>query len=196
MPKPRKIDQLSETHREWLREEIEKAGYADYEEISKNLNARLQASGSALRIQKTAIGEWGKELKEASRLAEFARIQDQTMAWSKSVANEMGIEGETQANRVLINAINALAFKSATAMMDEDHEVDPKMLRHLATIVRTNMAAGGLREDIIADVKARAQKEEREKVANEVEAAAAEMGITAESAAGLRRHILGVKAAA
>lgn len=193
MPRPRKIDQLSEKHRDWLRDEIVKAGYGDYEEIAENLNARLKASGSKLRIQKTAIADYGRDLKEAARLSEFARLQEQSLSWARQTAEEIGVEAEAESHRVLVQMMNALAFQSLQSRMGDEEEVDPKDLHNYARAMKEIVASSGLREKNAEDALERARKREREKVAGEAETVAKAEGLSAESAARLRRHLLGVR---
>lgn len=190
MPRPRKIDQLSEKHRDWLRDEIVKAGYGDYEEIAENLNARLKASGSKLRIQKTAIADYGRDLKEASRLSEFARLQERSLDWARQTAAEIGVEAEAESHRVLVQMMNALAFQSLQSRMGDEEEIDPKDLHFYARTMKDIVASSGLREKQLADAEERGAAKAKAEAAEKLDAAVAD-GAIDKAAAKAAREIMG-----
>ncbi|MEM7270146.1 MAG: phage protein Gp27 family protein [Pseudomonadota bacterium] len=190
MPRGRKIDKLTDTHRDWLREEIVKAGYGDYEDIAENLNARLAASGSAFRIQKSAIAEYGRELKENARLTEFARLQERSMEWARRTASDVGIEAEAESHRVLVQMLNNLAFKSLESQADDPIGMDPKQLHFYARALKDLVSSSGLREKQLSDAEERGREREREVQAEKLETALADGEIDLK-AAERAREILG-----
>lgn len=194
MPLPRKTDLLSESHRDWLTEEIVRAGFANYEEIAADLNARLKAAGSDLRIQKSAIGEFGRELKDASRREKFVALQERSREWARGVMAEQGLDAEAQNHRVMAEMLSALAFKVMSAMMDDDAEPDTKDLQRLSTMMNNLMSSAGRREDNLAARDERVKQEERERLAKLGEKAGKKLGLSKERAAELRRELLGVAA--
>lgn len=186
MPPPRKVDLLPQEFRDWLRQAISEAGFGRYEAIADELNFKLEEAGMELRIQKSAIHAFGQEHEQ------FVRLQEEATAWTKTWLTEAGLETEAETHKVLFQMINALAFKVMKSMLDADREVDPKDLHFIGKMLKDVMSSAGIREKIVADAVDRARREERERVAGEVEEIVTVAGLTAETAASVRRQVLGV----
>ena len=186
MPPPRKVDLLPTELRDWLRKAISAAGFGSYERIADDLNFQLEEAGMELRIQKSAIHQFGVEHQQ------FVQLQEEASAWTKTWMTDAGLESEAETHKILFQMINALAFKIMKGMLEEGKDVDPKDLHFIGRMLKDVMSSAGIREKIVADAVERAREEERERVADEVEEKAAAAGLTAESAANLRREILGV----
>ncbi len=195
MPPPRKIDLLSEKLRDWLREEIIRCGYADYEDISADLNQRLKAAGEDLRIRKSAIAEYGKEIKEGVRLSEFARLQDQAQAFSDTIMTEVGVDAETENFQRLTQMLNALTFKYLMAQADDEDAPDARDLHFLGRLMKDLTAAAGGREKNQEVHDERIRENTRREAAAEAELAAKEVGMDDAQAAAIKGALLDREAA-
>lgn len=145
MPSPRKVDLLPEELRQWLEEALRKSGFGDYVAIAEQLNWKLEEAGLELRIQKSALQEFGVEY------AEFVKVQKAADAWAKEWMTEQGIGDEAKRHNVLFQMITALAFKVMQAQMAKSgDEIDPKELHFLGRMMKDIMQSTGIREQIVA----------------------------------------------
>lgn len=176
MPPPRKVDLLPAELKLWLREALETRGFAGYEDIAQELNARLGDLKLDLRVQKSAIHAFGVEHRE------FVRLQEEAAAWAKDWMTENDLAGEANRHSVLFQMITTLAFKSMRRMMDPEAEPDPKELSFLGKLLRDVMGSAAQREKMLEG--------ERKAQAEKLESAVAEGRIDAE-AARRAREIMG-----
>lgn len=174
MPAPRKVDLLPPELKTWLQEELRARGFGGYEAVAEGLNFRLEQAGLDLRIQKTALHEFGAEYRE------FVRVQEAAGAWAQEWMTEAGIGDEARRHNVLFQMITALAFKVMQAQMTrEAADIDPKELHFLGRMLKDVMASSGIREQIAAA--------ERKAQGARLDAAVAAGDIDAEAAAKARR---------
>lgn len=160
MPPPRKVDKLPSELRDWLRSELERRGFAGYEEVADALNDRLAADGSSLRIQKSAIHAFGQEHRE------FVRLQEEAAGWAEEWFTTEGLQGEAQRHTVLFQMLTSLAFKVMKGHMEEGAAPNPKDLHFIGKMLKDIMASSGMREKLLAA--------ERERLRGEMQAEAAE----------------------
>ncbi|ATF00772.1 hypothetical protein PhaeoP75_01113 [Phaeobacter gallaeciensis] len=66
MPPPKKIDLLPVEHRSWLADEIRSRAFSGYVELTDLLNARLAEAGFDVHIGKSAVHEFGRELRDGN----------------------------------------------------------------------------------------------------------------------------------
>lgn len=174
MPSPRKVDLLPVELRDWLRDELVKRGFGDYEALAEALNWRLEEAGSELRIRKSALHEFGSEYRE------FVRLQEQASDWAKEWLGEMGMEDQAQRQNVLFQMLTTLAFKvMQSEITKEGDEINPQSLHFLARMMKDVMQSSGI-------VQALRDKERKEQTAK-LEAAVASGDIDADAAAKARR---------
>jgi hypothetical protein len=145
MPAPRKVDLLPQELKAWLQEELRARGFGQYEDLAEALNFRLEEAGLDLRIQKSALHEFGAEYRE------FVKVQEAASAWAAEWMTEAGIGDEARRHNVLFQMITALAFKVMQFQMTrEAKEIDPKELHFLGRMLKDVMASSGIREQIAA----------------------------------------------
>lgn len=174
MPAPRKVDLLPADLRRWLEEALRKQGFAGYEQLSEDLNWKLEEQGLELRIQKSALHAFGAEY------AEFVKLNDASAAWAKEWMGEMGLADQVQRHNVLFQMLTTLAFKVMQAEIGkEGGEIDPKNLHFLGRMMKDVMSASGMAESMVA--------KDRQAQAAKLEAAVASGDIDAEAAAKARR---------
>ncbi|MEO1474366.1 MAG: phage protein Gp27 family protein [Pseudomonadota bacterium] len=188
MPPVRKVEKLPPEFRRWLHEELTARGFGEYETLADALNWRLEDAGLDLRIQKSALADYGSEYKE------FAKLQEEAGAWTKTWMTDAGLDSEAESHKILFQMINALAFKHMKGLLEEGVEVEAKNLHFIGKMLKDVMASSGIREKLVADAAERAAKEARERAAGDAEKAAKSAGLTAEKAAAIRNAVLGVAA--
>lgn len=185
MPPPRKVDLLPPELKDWLREELVARGFGDYEQLAEDLNFRLEDAGLELRIQKSALHNFGSEYQE------FVRLQEQAGAWAHSWMAENGLEEEAQRHNVLFQMVTTLAFKQMRAQMEKSgDEIDPKELHFIGRMLKDIMSSSGMREKMVAEARAQAVAEERQAQAAKI-TAAEDRGLLDKDAARKAREIMG-----
>jgi hypothetical protein len=174
MPPPRKVDLLPPELRKWLQDALRARGFADYEALADELNWKLEEAGQLLRIQKSALHDFGSEYKE------FVRLQEQASDWAKEWLGDMGMEDQAQRHNVLFQMLTTLAYKVMQAEVNKaGGEISPQNLHFLARMMKDVMSSSGM-------VQSMRDKERKEQVAK-LDAAVASGDIDAEAAAKARR---------
>jgi hypothetical protein len=174
MPAPRKVDLLPPEMRKWLQEAMRARGFGDYEALAEELNWKLEEAGQELRIQKTALHDFGTEYRE------FVRLQEQASDWAKEWLGEMGMDDQAQRHNVLFQMLTTLAFKvMQSEVAKEGKDIDPQSLHFLARMMKDVMSSSGM-------VQSMRDKERKEQV-SKLDAAVASGDIDAEAAAKARR---------
>jgi hypothetical protein len=174
MPPPRKVDLLPPELRKWLQDALRARGFADYEALADELNWKLEEAGQLLRIQKSALHDFGSEYKE------FVRLQEQASDWAKEWLGDMGMEDQAQRHNVLFQMLTTLAYKVMQAEVNKQGgEISPQNLHFLARMMKDVMSSSGM-------VQSMRDKERKEQVAK-LDAAVASGDIDAEAAAKARR---------
>ncbi len=185
MPKPRKINMMPAEVRDWLHQTLKDSGWSGYEKIADDLNAKLQAEGIELQIGKSAVHEYGKEYQE------FVKYQEQASQWAESWMTDNGLQEEAQRHNVLFQMLTTLAFKSMQFQMTQKgEEIDPRELHFLGKMMKDLMSSSGIREKLMDDERDRIAAEAREAAAGEVEKAAAQLGMTADTVQAIREQVL------
>lgn len=174
MPAPRKVNLLPAELKGWLKDEMKARGFAGYEDLAEALNVRLEELGSELRIQKSALAEFGAEHRE------FVKVEEQAAAWTADWMANNGLQDEAKRHTILFQMITALAFKVMQAqMLKQGDEIDPKELHFLGRMLKDVMASSGIRESILSA--------ERKEQSAKLDAAVAAGDIDAEAASKARR---------
>ncbi|WP_413874150.1 phage protein Gp27 family protein [Albidovulum sp.] len=174
MPAPRKVDLLPPELRGWLQAELRTRGFGGYVELADALNARLADEGMELRIQKSALQEFGAEY------AEFVKLQEQASDWAAEWLGDMGMEDQAQRQNVLFQMLTTLAFKVMRAEVEKSgSEISPQNLHFLARMMKDVMTSSGI-------VQAMREKDRKDQSAK-LDAAVAAGDIDADAAAKARR---------
>ncbi|MEP1330119.1 phage protein Gp27 family protein [Pseudophaeobacter sp.] len=191
MPPPRKVDLLPSELKKWLQDALKERGFSGYEELAEDLNFRLEEEGCELRIRKSALHSYGSEYEE------FVKCQDEASSWAAGWMNENGLEDEAQRHNVLFQMITALAFKVMQSQMGKDGaQIDPRDLHFIGKLMKDVMASSGIREKLMGDERARieaaARKAAAAEMAETLEAATEEAGLSPKAAEFLRKKVLGM----
>lgn len=169
MPAPRKVNLLPDELKRWLEDALRARGFAGYEVLAEELNWKLEEAGLELRIQKSALHEYGAEY------AAFIKVQQSASAWAAEWMTEAGIGEEAKRHNVLFQMITALAFKVMQGEMTKDaDEIDPKNLQFIGRMMKDIMASSGIREQLAAaERKAQGAKLDAAVLAGDIDAEAA-----------------------
>ncbi|HHK74839.1 MAG TPA: DUF3486 family protein [Rhizobiales bacterium] len=187
MPPIKKVDQLPEETRDWLKQALKDGGFSGYEEIANDLNQRLEEGGHSLRLHRASVQRFGAEYKE------FVKYQEEAGAWAADWMNDQGLEDEANRHSVLFQMLTSLAFKFMKSEMREDKVVDPKELHFIGRMMKDIMASSGMREQLIAKEAERIKAEERASAADVAGKAAKQAGMSADTVEEIKAVILGVE---
>lgn len=139
MPTPRKVDLIPPELKTWLQEALRARGFGGYEELSEELNFRLEEAGSEIRIRKSALHDFGSEYRE------FVRLQEQASDWAKEWLGEMGMDDQAQRQNVLFQMLTTLAFKvMQSEVQKEGADISPQNLHFLARMMKDVMHSSGI----------------------------------------------------
>lgn len=165
MPAPRKVDLLPPEFRAWLQEELRTRGFGQYEDLAEALNWRLEEAGLDLRIQKSALHDFGSEYRE------FVKLQEQASGWAKEWLGDMGMEDQAQRQNVLFQMLTTLAFKVMQAeVTKEGADISPQSLHFLARMMKDVMTSSGIVQAMQAkDRQAQAAKLDAAAAAGEID---------------------------
>jgi hypothetical protein len=106
----------------------------------------------------------------------------------------MDLEAEGEMHRALMQMIATSAVHMMQAVRQDDGQFQPKDLMQLAKMLKDLMGSAGIREKLMDDERARTQRLAREAAAAEVEASAAELGMSDDTVQAIKGKILGVAA--
>lgn len=176
MPPPRKIDLLPAELRRWLQEELKARGFAGYEELAEALNFRLEDEGFELRIGKSAIHAYGKEFQN------YAAMQEQAQDEIRAFLEEASLKDEVDVTSALFQQLTTIQWRLQMAMADPDKLPDPRGIKDLTSALNNLIRSTSLRDEIAKSVRAEA--------ADDVEKAATQLGMTAETVEAIREQIL------
>ena len=190
MPRRPKIDRLPAQIRDWLRAELQARGYADYDDVTEALNARLVAGGLNMTVGRSAVHNYGQAQQR------FTAIQREADAWAQSFLGQEGVEKEAHRHRVLFSMLSNHAFrvmKNGMAEGDEkeDLDFDARDLHFLGRMLKDLMASSGLREAISDKALEREISKERKAAAGRAESVSRSAGLSPDVSAAIRAAVEG-----
>ncbi|UWQ92998.1 DUF3486 family protein [Rhodobacteraceae bacterium M382] len=180
MPPPKKLDLIPIELRQRLAMVLQERGFGDIVDVTEDLNFWLQEAGLEIRIGKTSVGEFSKLLKD----------QRDAFAMAETLLGDLDIEAESNMHKVLMQMIATAAFQMMQAVSEQDGHFEPKQLANLSRMLKDLMLSAGIREKLRDDERDRVAKEAREAAAEEVGAAAAQLGLTGETVESIKDKIL------
>lgn len=168
MPPPRKVDRLPAEIRNWLREVLKERGFSGYEEITEDLNFRLEEEGVDLRIGKSAIHAFGQEFKD------YAEAQDQAQEQIRVFLEEASLQDEVDVTSALFQQLTAIQWRLQMMMADPRNLPDPRGMKDLTTALNNLIRSTSLRDGIVqAEHKAQADRLDDAVAEGAIDAAAA-----------------------
>ncbi len=176
--------------RDWLRTELQARGYADYDDVTEALNARLEAEGLDITVGRSAVHNFGRAQQR------FADLQRQANDWAQGFLGEEGLDREAHRHKALFSMLSSHAFRTmanAMAPREEKEELDfdARDLHFLGRMLKDMMASSGLREAISDKALEREIRKERKAAADRVESATRSAGLTPEVSAAIRDAVEG-----
>jgi len=187
MPRPKKLDLIPVEFRLRLAQLLQDRGFGDHIAVTAELNSWLDERGEEINIGKSAVGEFSKLLKS----------QRDAFAMAETLLSDMDIEAESNMHKVLMQMIATAAFQMMQAMSENDKEFDPKSLANLSRMLKDLMQSAGMREKLREDERRRIAQEAREaeaaEMAERLDSAVSEVGLSPEAAKGLRNKVLGLR---
>lgn len=172
-----KVEQLPAAIKEWLDAELVAGGFAGYEALEAELNARLEAAGADYRIGKSSIHRYGSSFED--RIKSLKLVSEQAKAVVGAAPDD-----EDAVSQALIRMTQEKLFNVVL-----DMQVDPSKLnlaavtRAIADLSRSSIS----NKKFAAEVKARAAA-----AADAVESLVKKSGLTPSAVDQIRREILGI----
>lgn len=180
--RPSKIDLLPETIREQLHLMLREKRHTQ-EEIRAAINELIDSHDlSALQISRTGLNRY------ATRMEEFGAKIRASREMAEIWATKLGSAPTSDVGKLLLEFVKTLAFETSMQMSEAGETVPPKALGQLALVAQRLEAA--------AMASHKREKEIRLAFAQEAAAQAEKItkkaGLSAETAATIRKEILGI----
>lgn len=172
-----KVEQLPAEIKQWLDSRLVSGGFAGYELLETEINARLEQAGAAFKIGKSSIHRYGSEFED--RLKSLKLVTEQAKAVVTGSADD-----EDAVSQALIRLTQEKLFNVVLNAQVDPEKMDlAKMTRAIADLSRASIS----NKKFAAEVKARATA-----AAEEVGKVVKQAGLSAETADQIRRQILGI----
>ncbi|WP_349295249.1 phage protein Gp27 family protein (plasmid) [Thioclava sp. 'Guangxiensis'] len=169
MPPPRKIDLLPEELRRWLKEELRKRNFSDYEALAEDLAFRCEEEGVELRIGKSAIHAYGQDFRD------YARAQEEAQDQIRTFLEEASLTDEANVTKALFQQLTTLQWRLQMSMATSADAIDPRGMKDLTTALNNLIRSTALRDAILsAERKAQSEKLDAAVEAGDIDRAAAE----------------------
>lgn len=168
MPPVRKVDLLPPELRDWLRAALVERGFGDYEALAEELNARLEADGSELRLSKTRLHAFGQEFRA------YAEADRRAKEEIKAFLAEQGLKSEVDATSALFQQLTTIQWQLQMALSGPDSLPDPRGMKDLTTALNNLIRSTELRARIVEeDRRAQAARLDQAVQAGDIDAEAA-----------------------
>ncbi|SHG65118.1 Protein of unknown function [Pantoea sesami] len=181
--RPSKIDLLPVAIREQLNEMLRDKRHTQ-EDIREAINTLIDNHDlpEGMQISRTGLNRY------ASRMEEFGSRIRASREMAEIWATKLGSEPTSDVGKLLLEFVKTLAFETSMKMSETDEPVPPKALGQLALVAQRLEAA--------AMASHKREKEIRQEFAKKAAAAAESItrsaGLSAETAADIKRQILGI----
>lgn len=181
--RPSKIDLLPDAVREQLHQMLRDKRHTQ-EEIREainelineyNLPEDMQISRTGLNRYASRMETMGSKIRASREMAEI---------W----ASKLGSAPTSDVGKLLLEFVKTLAFETSMEMADSDKTVEPKTLGQLALVAQRLEAAAMASHKREKEI----QQEFAKKAAAAAETITRSAGLSAETAADIKRQILGI----
>lgn len=181
--RPSKIDLLPESIRDQLHQMLRDKRHTQ-EEIrdainelidSHNLPEDMQLSRTGLNRYASRMEQFGAKIRASREMAEI---------W----ATKLGSAPTSDVGKLLLEFVKTLAFETSMQMSEQGKAVEPKALGQLALVAQRLEAAAMTSHKREKEI----QQEFAKKAADEAEKITRSAGLSAETAADIKRQILGI----
>ena len=181
--RPSKIDLLPDGVRDQLHQMLREKRHTQ-EEIREAINELIDSHNlpEDMKISRTGLNRY------ASRMEEFGAKIRASREMAEIWAAKLGSAPTSDVGKLLMEFVKTLAFETSMSLAEEEGPVEPKALGQLALVAQRLEAA--------AMASHKREKEIRQAFAQEVADKTEELvkkaGISGDSAATIRREILGI----
>lgn len=185
MPPRSKIAQLPAEMREWLHKALVERAYGDIVALTEELNAKLKEGGIAVYVGKSAVGAESQKVQRAQEA--IKATTDAAKLLTETSRDDGNLRGEA-----VMAMVESEMFQTMMDLREAEAEQDPfarmeamsKAAKNIAALSRARVNQSKFRLEIEARVKAAADK---------VDKLAKKGGLSSQTAAEIRRTILGIK---
>ncbi|CAH6246012.1 DUF3486 family protein [Klebsiella michiganensis] len=181
--RPSKIDLLPDGVRDQLHQMLREKRHTQ-EEIREAINELIDSHNlpEDMKLSRTGLNRY------ASRMEEFGAKIRASREMAEIWAAKLGSAPTSDVGKLLMEFVKTLAFETSMSMAESGKTVEPKALGQLALVAQRLEAA--------AMASHKREKEIRQAFAEEAAAQAEKItksaGLSAETAADIRRQILGI----
>lgn len=180
--KPSSLSTIPAEVKSWLDSSLSSQGFSNYDDLTNQLNEKLSVHGFEISISRSALGRYGKGLKD--RIADIKASAEAAKIMREAVNDDA--DTMSQANIAL--AQDAL-FKTLLALKNDDEEDNTvlltKITRAIANISRASQKLKEWDKTIVSErVKAAAAKIDTIKV---------NTGLTQDTVDEIKAMILGIQ---
>lgn len=181
--RPSKIDLLPDVVRDHLHQLLRNKRHTQ-EEIREAINELIAEHNlpEDMKLSRTGLNRY------ASRMEEFGAKIRASREMAEIWAAKLGSAPSSDVGKLLLEFVKTLAFETSMELADSNKTVEPKALGQLALVAQRLEAA--------AMASHKREKEIRQAFAEEAAAKAEKItkqaGLSAETAADIRRQILGI----
>lgn len=178
-----KVDLLPESIREQLHQMLREKRHTQ-EEIREAINALIDEHNlpEDMQLSRTGLNRYASRMEKVG--AKIRASREMAEVW----AAKLGSAPTSDVGKLLMEFVKTLAFETSMSMAEEEKPITPKALGQLALVAQRLEAA--------AMTSHKREKEIRqafaEEAAAQLEKITKQAGLSAETAADIRRQILGI----
>ncbi|ENY9402398.1 DUF3486 family protein [Salmonella enterica] len=178
-----KVDLLPDSIREQLHQMLREKRHTQ-EEIREAINALIDEHDlpEEMQLSRTGLNRYAIRMEKVG--AKIRASREMAEVW----ATKLGSAPTSDVGKLLMEFVKTLAFETSMSMAEDDKPVAPKALGQLALVAQRLEAA--------AMTSHKREKEIRqafaEEAAAQLEKITKQAGLSAETAADIRRQILGI----
>ncbi|HED3669567.1 TPA: DUF3486 family protein [Citrobacter amalonaticus] len=181
--RPSKIDLLPDMVRDQLHQMLRDKRHTQ-EEIREAINELINEHNlpEDMQLSRTGLNRY------ASRMEEFGAKIRASREMAEIWGSKLGSAPTSDVGKLLLEFVKTLAFETSMDMANSDKTVEPKALGQLALVAQRLEAAAMASHKREKEI----QQEFAKKAAEQAEKITRSAGLSAETAADIKRQILGI----
>ncbi|MCW8856390.1 MAG: DUF3486 family protein [Kangiella sp.] len=179
------VDTLPSEIKAWLDQQLSRNNFSNYDELTEQLNAKLEQYELELSISRSSLGRYGKKIKhrmqDMRKSAEIAKLMATAMGDDEDAMSQATVSlAQDTIFQMMIDIRDAMDEKDGT-------KVSPKQMSELARAVG-NLA----RASLPVKKYAKQVREKAEAAADAVSKKLNKQGLTKSTVDDIKREILGI----
>ncbi|HGH3372438.1 TPA: DUF3486 family protein [Kluyvera cryocrescens] len=181
--RPSKIDLLPDSIRDQLHQMLREKRHTQ-EEIREAINELIDGHDlpEDMQLSRTGLNRY------ASRMEEFGAKIRASREMAEIWAAKLGSAPTSDVGKLLLEFVKTLAFETSMSLAEKDKTVEPKALGQLALVAQRLEAAAMTSHKREQEIR----KAFAEEAADTAEQITKQAGLSAETAAAIKRQILGI----